>query len=141
MNLEYVRSMPKSDTLPFVVDFLQELRSANIAISLGSASKNAATILDKLELTAYFDAIVDGRHTTRGKPDPQVFLLGAERLNVAPENCVVFEDAPKGVQAALNANMLAIGVGEQEALSHAHHVIQSFEEMSLEALRKLRLEN
>ena len=124
--LEFINEMTPAEILPGVVDFLDDLREAGIRIGLGSASKNAPRILDRIELTAYFEAIIDGNKTTRSKPDPEVFLKGAEELHIQPQHCVVFEDAPKGIDAALNGGFYAIGVGEPENLGHAHLVIPGF---------------
>jgi beta-phosphoglucomutase len=135
--LQLISGMSSNEVLSGVREFLEELRAAGILIGLGSASKNAPNILDKVGLTPYFGTIIDGNQTTKGKPHPQVFLLGAEALGVAPENCLVFEDAPKGVDAALSGNMYAIGVGDSRVLGHAHHVIPSFEGLTMEVFGEL----
>lgn len=129
--LEYILKMTPDEILPGVKDFMNELRSAGIKIALGSASKNAMTILNQLELTDYFDAIVDGTHVSNAKPDPEVFLLGAERLNVSPSECIVFEDAEAGVEAAINGKMKCVGIGSPEILGKANMVIPGFEDLSL----------
>ena len=109
--LEYITAMKPNEILPGVTHFLDELKAKNIRIALGSASKNAVLTLQKVNLLDYFEIIIDGTKTTRSKPDPQVFQLGAKGLGITPENCIVFEDAAKGVTAARNAGMYAIGVG------------------------------
>lgn len=125
--LELVNQMTPADVLPGVEDFLKAARSENIRIALGSASKNAPVILEKTGILSYFDAIVDGNHVSRSKPDPEVFLKGAEALQVSNEACVVFEDAYAGIQAAKAAGMYAVGIGEAEILSNADVVIPGFE--------------
>ncbi|MDA3853102.1 MAG: beta-phosphoglucomutase, partial [Bacteroidales bacterium] len=109
LYVSFIEKMAPDEILPNVREFLKELRSEGVKISLGSASKNAEMILEKLDLMSAFDAIVDGRHIAQAKPDPEVFLRGAAALSEAPENCVVFEDAQAGVQAAKNAGMACVG--------------------------------
>ena len=128
-NEQYVKSIQKlgaGEALTGVVDFIHELRAANVKTAIGSASKNARLILEQLEIIDLFDAIVDGTMTKKGKPDPEVFLLGAKMTDSLPAETVVFEDAVKGVDAALAAKMTAIGIGETAQLGHAHFVIPGF---------------
>lgn len=135
--VEYIMQMDASEILPGVLPFLQELKDNNIKIALGSASKNAPTILNRLGIAAFFDAIVDGNLVTKAKPDPEVFTLGAELLGIAPEAAVVFEDAQAGIEAALRAGMKAIGVGSPGILQNAHHVIPGFESFDLAQMLKV----
>jgi len=135
--LDYIAAMTPDEILPGIIRFLDELKTNNIRIALGSASKNAVLTLEQVDLLSYFEVIIDGTITTRSKPDPQVFQLGAEGLGVAPKNCVVFEDAAKGVTAALSADMYAIGVGNANDLAHAHAVIPSFEHVNFEQIKVL----
>ena len=99
LYVSYIEKMTPEETLPGVEKFLQELRNAGIGIALGSASKNAPMILERIQLSGMFDAIVDGNSISEAKPNPEVFLKGAEKLGVLPENCVVFEDAIAGIEA------------------------------------------
>lgn len=124
--VEYILQMDSSELLPGVLDFLEELKENEVKLALGSASKNARTILQRLGITPLFDAIVDGNLVTKAKPDPEVFTLGAELLGIPPENAVVFEDAQAGIEAALAAGMKVIGVGDPKVLKHAQHVITGF---------------
>ncbi len=135
--LAYVDEMTPDEILPGVVSFLEDLQQSGIRIGLGSASKNARRILDHIGLTHFFDTIIDGNQTTRGKPDPQVFLLGAQALGVDPNHCVVFEDAPKGVEAALAGGFYAIGIGSADHLGHAHLVIPGFEDIDHQVFAQL----
>jgi beta-phosphoglucomutase len=137
--LSYVRQMPADEILPGVRPFLQTLKAEGIRIALGSASKNAVLCLERIEAIELFDVIVDGNMTSRSKPDPEVFLMAASRLDVSPAHCVVFEDAVAGVQAAKRGGMKAVGVGSAEVLTEADWVIGSFLEMNLEKLRGLFL--
>ncbi len=134
--VELISDMDETEILPGVKQFLTSLKEAGIKISLGSASKNAKSILNRIGLIEMFDAIIDGTNIDKAKPDPQVFLLGAKALNLDPSECVVFEDAQSGVEAAINAGMYVIGVGSEDTLGHANEVISSFEEMSLSRLNR-----
>jgi beta-phosphoglucomutase len=124
--LELISNMNPSEILPGVLDFLQEIKTQGYLIALGSASKNAEVILRKTGLISWFDAIIDGNHVQKSKPDPEVFLKGAEALGVSPENCIVFEDASAGIEAAKRAGMKAIGIGDPSILGEADQVISSF---------------
>lgn len=125
--LDYILHMTPDETLPGVKNFLDDLKKQGIKIVLGSASKNSVTILEKIGLLSYFEAIIDGNKTTRSKPDPEVFLLGAEAVGCNPTECIVFEDAVKGVEAALAGGFYTVGVGSSDVLEDAHIVIPGFE--------------
>ncbi len=111
------------------IEFIAALRTQGLRIGLGSSSRNAAMVLDKLGITELFDAIVTGHDITRSKPDPQIFLMGAEQLGVAPAECAVFEDAASGVEAALAGGMIVVGFGPSEGLENAHVRITSYDEL------------
>jgi beta-phosphoglucomutase len=128
--LELVNKMTVNDILPGVEIFLKETRLLGVKIALGSASKNASLILEKTGIIDLFDAIIDGNHVSRSKPDPEVFLKGAEALGVEKEACVVFEDAFAGVQAAKAAKMRAVGIGSAEVLYNADLITKGLFEMS-----------
>jgi beta-phosphoglucomutase len=132
--LEYILKMTPEEILPGVKDFFNELKANGIKIALGSASKNAMTILNQLELTGYFDAVVDGTHVSNAKPDPEVFLKGAELLGVSPSECIVFEDAEAGVEAAINGNMKCVGIGSPDVLGKANIVVPGFVGFSMTQL-------
>ncbi len=135
--LEHLNQMTSDEILPGVVDFLEDVAQQGVKIALGSASKNAVKTLEKVGLIDRFEVIIDGTKTTRSKPDPQVFQMGAEGLGVATENCIVFEDAAKGVSAALSAGMYTVGIGTEADLGHAHTVISSFEGLGLKDIMTL----
>lgn len=125
----------KVAALPGVSELLRGLKDAGFRLAVGSSTPraNVHLVLDELKLRELFEAIVAGEDVTRGKPDPQVFLLGAERLAIPPERCVVVEDAIAGVEAALSAGMKALAVTTnhpREALSRAHRVVDSLAEVS-----------
>lgn len=133
---EYILKMEPDEILEGVMPFLEELKSKGIKIALGSASKNAATVIEQVGLEKDFQIIIDGTKTTRSKPDPQVFELAAEQMGLPPSECIVFEDAPKGIDAALNGGFYAIGIGSPENLGHAHLVIPNFIGQTLETLEE-----
>lgn len=122
--VEYISKLNETEILPGVKSLLIELRQNGIKIALGSASKNSMLILNNLNLIPYFDVIIDGNKVSKAKPDPEVFLLGAKELNVMPSECVVFEDAKAGIEAAKAANMKAIGIGQKDVLSKADKVFK-----------------
>jgi beta-phosphoglucomutase len=123
--LEMVAGMSPADLFPGTLLFLEEAKAKNIGVALGSASKNAKLVLDKLNIAHMFDAIVDGSIVENGKPHPETFLKAAAMLNLQPEECIVFEDAPSGIQAAIAAGCRAIGIGNPESLQGASVVIPS----------------
>ena len=135
--IEYISKMTPSDVLPGCVQFIMELKNAKIRIAIGSASKNTPIILERVGIQGMFDAVADGNNITRAKPDPEVFLKAAEMVGIRPEDCVVFEDAVAGVQAALNAGMMCIGIGSPEVLTKAHFVVPGLYVMNMEKLRTI----
>lgn len=135
--LSYITNLTSNDILPGVAKIIDFLAENNIPIALGSASKNARPILKKTGLIEKFQAIVDGNDVSKAKPDPEVFLIAAEKIGVAKENCLVFEDSVAGVQAANIADMLSIGIGEKDVLHEANHVFSSFKEIELDFIKKL----
>lgn len=135
--VEFISNIKDEDILSGAKEFLQIVINNNIKTALGSVSKNAMTILTKLGLENYFNSIIDGNKVVNAKPNPEVFLLGAKELNVLPENCVVFEDAEAGIQAAVNAGMYSIGIGDSGILSGANFVINSLEEMEIDKFQLL----
>ena len=135
--LKYIENMDASEILPDVPKVLEFLKGQNIPIALGSASKNAQPILEKVGLLHYFDTIVDGNNVTKAKPDPEVFLLAAKQLGVNANDCVVFEDAVAGVEAANAAKMISIGIGDKSILSEAQFNYNDFTEISVEFIQEL----
>ncbi|PID69893.1 MAG: beta-phosphoglucomutase [Flavobacteriales bacterium] len=135
--LDYVNQMTADEILPGVLPILEFLDSKAIPYALGSASKNAPLILEKVGLKNRFNAIVDGNAVSKAKPDPEVFLLAAQELGVEPKNCIVFEDAIAGIQAAKNAGMLAIGIGDKATLTEADYVFNDNTEITTTFLEDL----
>ena len=120
LYVSYIQKLTPADILPGAGDVLQKLKSRGVKLGLGSASKNTPLILERLGIAPLFDVIVDGNRTQRPKPDPEVFALCASDLGVPPSECVVFEDAQAGIDAALAAGMTPIGVGRPENLKGAY---------------------
>ncbi|MFI8604933.1 beta-phosphoglucomutase [Cellulophaga baltica] len=135
--LAYIENMDSSEILPDVPKVLEYLKQKKIPIALGSASKNAQPILEKVNLLSYFDTIVDGNNVTKAKPDPEVFLIAADQLGVKPSNCIVFEDAVAGIEAANAAGMISIGIGDAEILNQAKYNFNDFTEIELSFLDTL----
>jgi len=137
--LKYISKMDKKEILPDVTKVLDYIKDKGIPMALGSASKNAVSILEKVALMPYFDAIVDGTQVTKAKPDPEVFLIAAKKIGAKPENCVVFEDALAGIEAANIAGMESIGIGDVKILSDADHGFNNFTEIDVKFLDDLIL--
>ena len=132
--LAYVSAMTPAEVLPGAAAFLRDVRAHGVLTVLGSASKNAGTILDRCGLRPLFDAVVDGTGVTHPKPDPEVFAKGAGAVGVRPENCVVFEDAAAGIEAAARAGMRSVGVGGSPLLAGASMQLKGFEGFTFEML-------
>jgi beta-phosphoglucomutase len=135
--LSYLVDMDASEILPGVMSVLQFLKNKNQLIALGSASKNARPILEKTGTLIYFDAVVDGNDVTNAKPDPEVFLIAAQLLNVKPENAIVFEDSVAGVQAANIGGMTSVGIGEETTLHEAKYIFKDFTQINTSFIEDL----
>lgn len=135
--LQYIAKMDHNEILPGIDDLLHYLKLNNVPFSLGSASKNARLILEILDLIDLFDAIVDGNDVSTAKPDPEVFLIAAQKLGVSPENCIVIEDAQAGIQAANAAGMTSIGIGDSEVLKEADYKLKNTSELTIDFAQTL----
>jgi len=135
--VDYITRMTPDEILPGTIDFLNQLKSKKIKIALGSASRNALTILKQIEMMDYFDVVIDGTKVSHAKPNPEVFLKGAEELGVLPSECIVFEDAEAGIEAAINGKMYSVGIGSPEILGKADIVIPNFIGISPEKILSL----
>ena len=135
--LEYVSQMTSDEILPGIKGLLTFLENEKISFALGSASKNAPLILQKVGLFSKFDAIVDGNDVSKAKPDPEVFLIAAKKLNKSPDQCIVIEDALAGVQAANNANMLSIAIGDKDLLHEADYNLSDTGKLTIDFIKKL----
>ncbi|KAA5828015.1 beta-phosphoglucomutase [Algibacter amylolyticus] len=135
--LQYIHKMGPEEILPGASNLLDTLDDLGIQYVLGSASKNAPLILKQVNLFDRFVGIVDGNSVSKAKPDPEVFLIGAEKLKLKPEQCVVFEDAIAGIDAANAAHMISIGVGDKETLSKADFNVEDLTEITSGFIKSL----
>ena len=107
---ELICELTPDDILTGVTEKLEELKENGIKIAIGSSSKNTPIILKQIGLERYFDAVSDGNNITHSKPDPEVFLKAAEMLGIAPEDCMIVEDADAGIEAGKRAGMKTLAV-------------------------------
>lgn len=133
----YINAMKPDEIFPGVKELIAELRRRQIKVALASSSKNAGTVLRLLKIEDLFDAVVDGTMVVNSKPDPEIFLLAARKLGSSPDQCVVFEDAAAGVEAALRAGMKCVGVGKSEQLGKANLVIDKTADFDIKKLQTL----
>jgi beta-phosphoglucomutase len=132
--IDYIRHMEPSEIFPGAIEYIEYLRRRGVRVALASASKNAPLILDRLQIAGLFDAVVDGTKVSAAKPDPEVFLRASEELDIPARDCVVFEDAEAGIEAARRAQMRTVGVGKPANLERADMVITGFEHLLRVAL-------
>lgn len=129
MYVEYISAMGRDEILPGAAEYIASLRAGGVGVALGSASRNAPLILERLGISGLFDAVIDGSKVSRSKPDPEVFLAGAAALGREPAYCAVFEDAAAGIEAARRAGMYAVGIGSREDLPEADLVVRGLYEL------------
>jgi beta-phosphoglucomutase len=134
--VEYIEAMKAEEIFPDVKPLIVAMRKKGIKVALASSSKNAPRVVELLGIKDLFDVIVDGSMIIDTKPDPEIFLLSAQKLNVQPQDCVVFEDAEAGVEAAIRAGMKCVGVGS-ENLSKANRVVKKTADFKVEDLNSL----
>lgn len=132
LYLELIEDLGEKDILPGVTDFLNILDDNQCLKGVGSSSKNAPFILERIGLASRFSVVIDGNQVNKTKPDPEVFLLGSEQLNVNPNECLVVEDAPSGALAAKRAGMKVLGIGEQGTIDQADKTVGSLEGITWE---------
>ena len=126
-----------ADILPGALALLHALRQQGVRLAVASSSKNCRFILQRIGLEDFFDAVVDGNDITRSKPDPEVFLLAAQRLGVRPEHCLVVEDAVAGVEAAHAGGMRAMGVGHAASEPRADLRAESLAQVTAEDILRV----
>ena len=129
--------MTEADILPGVTKVLNYLKEKNIPMALGSASKNAQPILKRVGLFDMFDCLVDGNHVEKAKPDPEVFTIGADELEIAYKDAIVFEDSIAGIQAANRVDMVSVGIGDADVLHEADYNFKDFTEIDTAFLDQL----
>lgn len=135
--IEYIEQMRPHEVFPGVVELVKDLRARGIRIGLASSSKNAPAVLGILQITELFDVVVDGTMIIHSKPDPEIFLLAAERLGLPPEVCLVFEDAEAGVEAALRAGMRCVGIGSEVQLGKADMVLARTGDFTIDMIQRI----
>ena len=135
--VDMISHMTPAEILPGAKEFVEDCRQAGIKTALGSASKNSMMILEKINMVSLFDTVIDGNKVSKAKPDPEVFLKGAEAVGAPPAQCVVFEDAIAGIEAAIAGGMKSVGIGSPTTLGKANLVISGLNEMTLEKLNEL----
>ena len=133
----FISNLSHMDILPGVYKLIDFAMIKEIPIALGSASKNAHQILEKLGIKKKFKVIIDGNSTKKSKPHPEVFLKGAEMLGVNPKSIIVFEDSIAGINAANKAKMISIAVCDNRMIENAKFNFNSLEDISLEFLETL----
>jgi len=141
--VDYVERMVPEEIFPGVLQLLKNLKANGIKVALASSSKNAKAVIKLLHIQQEFDVVVDGTMITHSKPNPEIFLLAAQKLGLDPKECLVFEDAEAGVEAAVAAGMACVGVGSVAQLSKADKVISKtgeFDIAMLEAFGRLRFQ-
>ncbi|MDR2585063.1 MAG: beta-phosphoglucomutase [Prevotellaceae bacterium] len=135
--VESILKMTPDEVLPGVIEFLLEVKGAGVKMAIGSASKNTSTILERVGIGHFFDTVIDGNRVSQAKPDPEVFLTGAKELGVLPNKCLVFEDAAAGIEAAVNAGMKSVGIGNPSILNRATIVISGFQGFTWNKIQSL----
>lgn len=134
--LDYVNQMDESEILPGSIEMIETLKELGIKTAIGSASKNAKTILKKVGLLDKFDFISDGTIVTKAKPDPEVFTIAADEMHVDYDKCIVFEDSEAGIEAAKRVNMLAIGIGKKENLPASDMIFSGLDAVDIKEIIK-----
>lgn len=123
--LEFIKEVSPHDLLPGAKELLEELRAAGYMTALGSASKNAGEVLDRLGIRSLLDAVSDGYSVERQKPAPDLFLHAAAQLALRPAECVVVEDAAAGIEAAKAGGFRTVGLGPRERVGDAEAIFPS----------------
>ncbi|MDT0608572.1 beta-phosphoglucomutase [Croceitalea rosinachiae] len=124
-------TMTPKDYLPGAEELLTHLRQEGFLVALGSASKNSSKVLEQLDAKKYFDVIGDGNSVSKSKPAPDIFLFGADKLGLKPEECIVYEDAQSGVDAAKAGGFYSVGIGPEERVGHASVRFETMKEATL----------
>lgn len=135
--LEYIRDVSPRDLLPGARELLEEIRQAELKCALGSASKNAQDVIQRLGIADLLDAVSDGNSVEKQKPAPDLFLHAARQLHLEPNECVVVEDAAAGIEAARAGGFHSVGVGPRERVGNADVVLESLNNLHLETMLAL----
>ena len=135
--VEYIEAMKPGEIFPGVTQLITSIKKKGIKVALASSSKNAPRVIELLGIVKLFDAVVDGSMIVDTKPDPEIFMLTAQKLNVKPAACVVFEDAEAGVEAAVRAGMKCVGVGSPVILCKANVCVEKIGDFKIEQLTSI----
>lgn len=122
-------NMSPADLSPSVRATLDQLRVTGLKLAIGSSSKNAPFILERIGLGDYFDVVSDGNNITQSKPEPEVFLKAAAALDLPAGSCIVVEDAAAGVEAAHKAGMIAVAIGDAAEQGTGEFQIQDLSDL------------
>ncbi len=125
--VESLQTLSEKDLLPGALAYLRQCRAEGKKTALGSASKNAPLILERLGIAGLFDAVIDGTRVSRAKPDPEVFSVAVQALGLSPAACIVFEDALAGIEAAHAAGCRAVAVGTPDKLPGAEWYVRDLQ--------------
>ena len=137
MYLTYIDTMTPEEVFEGFKEFNKKAKESGIKVAIGSSSRNAIRIIDKLDLVLDFHAIVDGGMTENSKPEPDIFLLAAEKLGCDPSECLVIEDSQAGLTAAKKGGIKSVLFGTDKGLKGAQIQISSWLEADLEKFKKL----
>ncbi len=132
--LEFIREISPRDVLPGARELLDEIRAAGLKSALGSASKNAREVIERLGIAPLLDSISDGSSVERQKPAPDLFLRAAQQIGLPPWECIVVEDAAAGIEAALAGGFWTLGLGTRKRVARAHVILPSLKKARLERL-------
>jgi beta-phosphoglucomutase len=135
--LEFIHEIKPSDLLPGARELLDEIHSAGLKSALGSASKNAPDVIQRLGIADLLDAVSHGGSVTRQKPAPDLFLYAAGQLGFQPQECVVVEDAAAGIEAGRAGGFHTLGLGPPERVGNAEHIMDSLKGAQLHEILRL----
>jgi beta-phosphoglucomutase len=135
--LEFIREIKPSDLLPGARELLEEIHSAGLKSALGSASKNAPDVIQRLGIADLLDAVSHGGSVARQKPAPDLFLHAAGQLQLQPQECVVVEDAAAGIEAGRAGGFHTLGLGPRDRVGNAEHVMDSLQGIHLNEILNL----
>lgn len=133
---ELILKVTPNDLLPGIANLLADLRAKDIRLALASASKNGPVIMERLGIADMFDTVVDPATLAKGKPDPEIFIKGAQQLKLKPIECVGVEDAQAGIKSINAAGIFSVGVGTKEMMKEADYAVTSTQELKLEEILK-----
>lgn len=132
--IKMIETLTQRDVLPGVIPFLYDIKQKEIKCAVCSASKSAKSIIAKLGLEDLLDSIIDGNDVIRPKPDPEVFEQGYTKLGIKSTECVVFEDAFAGIEAAKHLGIKTVGIGEKQRLYNADYIIRNMEAITVDEI-------